>query len=75
MVQRLSQRAEVNWLPQSEMMTANMPYLTIQPCVRMEAQDFEEISDKPPCVPVNNSEHIGGIIQGRQWSHEIHIDM
>jgi hypothetical protein len=45
MVQRLSQRAEVKWLPWSEVMTAGTPYLTIQPRVRTAAQDFAEMSD------------------------------
>jgi hypothetical protein len=45
MMQRLSQRAKVNWLPQLEVMTAGTPYLAIQPCVRTAAQDSAEMSE------------------------------
>jgi hypothetical protein len=44
--QRLSQRADVNWLPPSDVMTAGMPYLAIQPLIKTEAHDLAEISHR-----------------------------
>jgi hypothetical protein len=42
---RLSHRAEVNWLLRSNVMTAGMPFLAIQPSIKTTAQAFAEISD------------------------------
>jgi hypothetical protein len=45
-LQRLPQRAEMNWLPQSDVNTAGTPYLAIKPWNNTAAQEFAEISVK-----------------------------